>query len=204
MRNVRTAALLMVAILTCSAERASADWLFTPYAGINWGSTARFNDVVGYYEDQFAPRADFGAIVAWPKGALGFEFDFGYHPQFFQDRLADDDFEWGSTHVLTFMGNVTYAPGFLRIKGIRTHLAGGAGIIQSHLQEPNDAFTAESRTFGVNGGGGVTLPIATRFQLRGDVRYFRSLEDKAPPPDVDVAVGKFSFWRGTVGVTFHF
>jgi hypothetical protein len=204
MRNALVTALLTVGVLAGSADRVSAEWFLTPYAGVNWGSTARFNDIIGFYEDQFAPRLDFGASVTWPKGAVGFEFDFGYHPQFFQDRTADDDFEWGDTHVLTFMGNVNYSPAFLRLKGLHPYLAGGFGIIQSHLQEPNEAFTAESRALAINGGGGIMLPLTTRFQLRGDVRYFRSIEDKAPASDVDVAVGKFYFWRGTVGVTMRF
>ena len=40
--------------------------------------------------------------------------------------------------------------------------------------------------------------------LRGDVRYFRSLQDNEPDDEFDVALSDFRFWRGTVGVTFRF
>jgi hypothetical protein len=40
--------------------------------------------------------------------------------------------------------------------------------------------------------------------LRGDVRYFRSLEDTASGSDIDLRLGKFDFWRASGGVVFRF
>ena len=39
--------------------------------------------------------------------------------------------------------------------------------------------------------------------IRGDIRFFRSLRD-ADPDGLDIELGGFKFWRGTVGVTFKF
>jgi hypothetical protein len=39
--------------------------------------------------------------------------------------------------------------------------------------------------------------------LRGDVRYFRSLQSN-DDNSIDFSLGSFKFWRGTVGVAFKF
>ena len=63
--------------------------LFTPYIGWNWGGTAGFTDIAGDFEDEFERRANFGASLAWMgAGAVGFEVDFGYAPNFFAETAA--------------------------------------------------------------------------------------------------------------------
>ena len=37
----------------------------------------------------------------------------------------------------------------------------------------------------------------------GDLRYFRSLQDAEPDNDLDLSLGSFDFWRGSVGLTFR-
>ncbi len=37
---------------------------------------------------------------------VGFEVDFGYSPNFFQDTAGDADFDFGDSNVTTLMGNV--------------------------------------------------------------------------------------------------
>ena len=40
--------------------------------------------------------------------------------------------------------------------------------------------------------------------LRADIRHFRSLQDNEPGPgDLDLGLGDFKFWRGTVGLNFR-
>jgi hypothetical protein len=51
--------------------------------------------------------------------------------------------------------------------------------------------------------GGGAMFLAGNIGIRGDLRYFRSLQDN-DPNGVDLALGSFRFWRGTVGVTFKF
>lgn len=210
MRKLATTAVCMVVVVVCSAPPAAAEWLITPYAGFNWGGAATVNDVLGSYDDQFGPWIDFGASVTWPKGALGFEFDFGFHPQFFE-QASDEDavsfprFDWADSRVMTFMGNVNYSPGFLHMGKVRGFVTGGAGMIHIHAADAlfPEILTVDTRSLGVNGGGGVVLPMGSRLQLRADVRYFRSLEDKQPASEIDTTMSKLYFWRSTVGVTFH-
>ena len=40
--------------------------------------------------------------------------------------------------------------------------------------------------------------------IRGDARYFRSLQDPERDNEFDIAVGNFDFWLATGGVTFRF
>jgi hypothetical protein len=53
-------------------------------------------------------------------------------------------------------------------------------------------------------GAGVSGFFTDNVGLRGDVRYFRSLQDDEPDDEFDVSLGSFKFWRGSLGVTFRF
>jgi hypothetical protein len=53
-------------------------------------------------------------------------------------------------------------------------------------------------------GGGVTGFFTDNVGIRGDLRYFRSLQDNEPDGNLDLGLSGFHFWRGTVGVTFRF
>jgi hypothetical protein len=46
--------------------------------------------------------------------------------------------------------------------------------------------------------------MSDNFGLRGDVRYFRGLQDNQPSGPLDFAVSDLRFWRGTLGATFRF
>ena len=66
-------------------SKASADWLFTPFVGWNWGGTANLLDLEDF-TDEFEQKAMFGASLGWMgAGIVGFEIDFGYSPNFFQN-----------------------------------------------------------------------------------------------------------------------
>src|SRR5918992_5427585 len=101
MRSLVKILALAAVLFACSTTKVSAEWVVTPYAGLNWGTTARFNDAATFYDDEFTSRLLFGGSVTWLKGPLGFEFDFGYHPQIFNNRTQDDFFEWGDSRVMT-------------------------------------------------------------------------------------------------------
>jgi hypothetical protein len=197
-----------VAIVLAGAPgKASADWLFTPYVGWNWGGTAGFTDIAGDFEDEFERRSNFGASLAWMgAGAVGFEVDFGYSPNFFENTTGDGDFEFGDSNVTTLMANLTVGAPFggQQGGGIRPYASGGVGLIKSRIGDASDLFEVDSNDFGLNVGGGVAGFFSDRLGLRGDVRYFRSLQDNEPDDEIDVALGSFSFWRGTVGVIFRF
>jgi opacity protein-like surface antigen len=187
-------------------SRASADWLFTPFIGANWGGTARF-DEFGDFEDEFERRVNFGATLAWMgAGVIGFELDFGWAPNFFENTVGDADFEFGDSNVTTLMGNLVLGIpiGGQTGPGIRPYASGGMGLIMSRIGGPDDLFDVDSNDWGFNVGGGVTGFFTDNVGIRGDIRYFRSLEDNEPDDEFDLALSDFRFWRGTVGVTFRF
>ena len=57
---------------------------------------------------------------------------------------------------------------------------------------------------GVIGATGPNRPRRENFGIRGDVRYFRSVQDSDAGEDIDFDFGSFDFWRATFGVTFRF
>ena len=206
-RLIGTAALVL-AISTAAPAKASADWLFTPFIGVNWGGSASFDTTQTDFEDEFERRMNFGASLAWMgAGAIGFEVDFGYSPNFFENTAGGGDFAFGDSNVTTLMANIVVgAPiGGQHGKGIRPYASGGVGLIRTRIDQPEQFFDDVSNNdWGLNVGGGVSGFFSDRVGLRGDVRYFRSLQDNKPGDDLDLAVGDFKFWRGTIGVIFRF
>ena len=194
-------------VTLAAPAKASADWLFTPFIGMNWGSAVTFNDALGDFDDEFEKRVNFGASLAWMgAGIAGFELDFGYTPNFFESTEGDDDFDYGDSNLTTVMANVVLgAPiGGQSGMGIRPYASGGVGIIRSQIGDAEDLFDVDSNDWGFNVGAGVTGFFADNVGLRGDVRYFRSLQDNEPDDELDVALGDLRFWRGSVGITFRF
>ena len=207
LRKFAITSVLALIVLVAAPAKASADWLFTPFFGMNWGGTAEFTDFGGDFEDEFEQKMNFGASLSWMgAGAFGFEVDFGYSPNFFQNTTGDDDFEFGDSNVTTLMANLKVGAPFggQTGGGIRPYASGGLGLIKSRIDDPDDLFELNSTDWGFNVGGGVTGFFSDNFGLQGDVRYFRSLQDNEPDDEFDLALGSFNFWRGTVGLVFRF
>jgi opacity protein-like surface antigen len=108
--------------------------------------------------------------------------------------------------VTTLMANILVgAPvGGQSGMGIRPYASGGVGIIKSRVDDAEQFFNVDSTDWGFNLGGGIAGFFTDNIGLRGDIRYFRSLQDNEPDDEFDVALSDFRFWRGTVGVTFRF
>jgi hypothetical protein len=207
LRKIAITSVLALMLFVAAPAKASADWLFTPFFGMNWGGNAEFTDFGGDFEDEFEQKMNFGASLSWMgAGAFGFEVDFGYSPNFFQNTTGDDDFEFGDSNVTTLMANLKVGAPFggQTGGGIRPYASGGLGLIKSRIDDPDDLFELNSTDWGFNVGGGVTGFFNDNFGLQGDVRYFRSLQDNEPDDEFDLALGSFNFWRGTVGLVFRF
>jgi hypothetical protein len=207
LRKMAITSILALVVFASAPAKASADWLFTPYIGWNWGGSAGFTDFAGDFEDEFERRANFGASLSWMgAGALGFEVDFGFAPNFFENTSGGGDFAFGDSNVTTLMANLKVgAPiGGQSGPGIRPYASGGIGLIKTRIDDPDDLFELNSTDWGVNAGGGIAGFFNDRFGLQGDVRYFRSLQDNEPDDELDLALGSFNFWRGSVGFMIRF
>lgn len=207
LRKIIITSVLTAVVVAGVPSKASADWLFTPFIGMNFGGTAGFSDALGDFEDEFEQKVNFGASLSWMgAGAIGFEVDFGYSPNFFQSTAGDEDFQWGDSNVTTLMANLKVGAPFggQSGAGIRPYASGGVGLIKSRIDDVDDLFNVDSTDLGVNAGAGIAGFFTDNLGLQGDVRYFRSLKDNEPDEVFDLALGSFSFWRGTVGLVFRF
>jgi len=196
--------LLMVsalALLLAPASASAQNWFFTPFVGGNFGGSADFGDFPDD-DDAVERRMDFGATLGWNPSVVGFEFDLGFSPNFFEDTAGDRNFDFGSNNVTTFMANVLLSapPG----SGIRPYGTAGLGLIRSTVQSASGLFNdLSTNDFGINIGGGLNANFNDNVGIRGDLRYFRSLQDNEPDNEFDLGLGSFDFWRGTVGLTFR-
>ena len=206
--SVRKAILsaLFAALVLGTPARASADWLFTPFVGANFGGSADFGDF-NDFDDEFERRVDLGASLGWMgDGIIGAEVDFGWSPNFFENTVGPGDFEFGDNNVTTLMANLLVgAPiGGQSGPGIRPYGSGGIGLIRSHIDGGDFFDDLSTNDFGFNAGAGIHGFFNDNVGIRGDIRYFRSMADDEPDDDFDLALSDFDFWRATVGLTVRF
>jgi opacity protein-like surface antigen len=197
-----TASLALIA-WTAAPAKASADWIFTPFIGSTFGGSANVgggdDDT---FKNEFERKLNYGASLAFVgSGALGFELDFGYSPNFFRTDSGDSGIDFvGDGNVTTAMANLVIGAPH---GGIRPYVSGGVGLIKSKVDDVDQFFSIDSTDFGFNAGAGIGGFFSNNVGLRGDIRFFRSLRD-ADPEGVDIELGQFKFWRGTVGISFKF
>jgi|SoiMethySBSTD1v2_1073268.scaffolds.fasta_scaffold616876_1 opacity protein-like surface antigen len=203
LRKILLTGTLAFGVCAAAPSRASADWLFTPFIGSNFGGSANIGGAGEDFSDEFERKLNYGASLAWMGGGImGFEVDFGYSPNFFQVSPDNGSFNLvGDGNVTTLMANVVVgAP----IGGVRPYASGGLGLIKSKVDDVGQFFGEISNNdLGFDIGGGVIGFFSDNVGVRGDIRYFRSLHD-SDPNGIDLDLGNFDFWRGTVGVTFRF
>ena len=120
-----------VALLLAPAS-ARADWLFTPNIGGGFGGDASGREHLTY-----------GATIGWMgAGIFGWEADFAYTPEFFEEEDTDLDFI-DSSNVTSFMANAVIGipvggqqGPFLQADAVGGALAGGLGqAVQEALRQ---------------------------------------------------------------------
>jgi opacity protein-like surface antigen len=191
-RKYLALAAVVAAAVVFTPGLARAQWLVTPFAGATGGG------------DAIERQASVGASIGYMgRGIAGFEFDFGYTPDFFG---SNDVF--GTNNVVSLMGNVILGVPIGDRTQVRPYVTGGAGLLRSRVGSAGDFFDEiTSNDFGINAGGGVMVFFNDNVGVRGDLRYFRSVSgnDQTDADDfLGIDFGSFDFWRGTAGVTFRF
>jgi opacity protein-like surface antigen len=198
--------LLMIgalALMLAPTNASAQNWFFSPFIGGNFGGNADFGDFPDD-DDAVERRMDFGATLGWNPNVIGFEVDLGFSPNFFEDTAGDRNFDFGTNNVTTLMGNVLLSakPG----SGIRPYGSAGLGLIRSSVQSASNLFNdLSTNDLGINLGAGLNANFNDKVGVRGDLRYFRSVQDNQPDNDLEdiLTLGSFDFWRGTVGLTFR-
>jgi opacity protein-like surface antigen len=177
-----------------AASNALADGFVEPFTGITFGGSADTNRYV------------YGGRVGAIGRTAGFEAEFAYAPNFFSgsDKFGQVP---GKLNITTLMGNLLIGGVPQHRGGVRPYLVGGFGLMRALVSSPNAFFNdITDNDFAFDLGGGLQGYFNEHVGLRGDVRYFRSLTGNSPT-DTDprnFGLGDFSYWRGTVGVTFKF
>lgn len=190
MRRASGIVLLTAAIMVLVAPApARADGFFSPWVGVNFGN------------DPADGRAGFGVSAGYMgAGIIGGEFDLGYSPSFFG---KENDF--GNNNVLTAMANIIIGVpiGGTSGAGVRPYVTGGVGLIQTKIDGLFDEIDGVSNNdFGFNLGAGVMGYFNDHVGLRGDLRYFRNLNEHDDDV-IDFDLGGFDFWRASIGLVIR-
>jgi opacity protein-like surface antigen len=205
-RKLFTTGALALTLSVVGPAKASADWLFTPFIGGTFGGSANVTDfdLDEDFEDEFNRKLTYGASLAYLGGGIaGFELDFGYSPNFFETDDEDSLNLVGDGNVTTLMANVILS---IPAGPVRPYFVAGGGLIKTRVDGFDQFFTdIDSNNFGFDVGGGVMAMFSENVGIRGDLRYFRSVNKDDDDIDLDsLSLGDFKFWRGTVGITLKF
>jgi outer membrane protein with beta-barrel domain len=191
---LKKCAMMAALALMLAPGTARADWLFTPNIGAGFGGNASGREHLTY-----------GASIGWMgAGIFGWEADLAYTPEFFEGD--DDDIDLiENSNVTSFMVNalVGIPIGGQTGGGFRPYVSGGAGLLQTQVQDTEQLFEVSNNEFGINVGFGAMGFATDHVGFRGDLRYFRALSDPVEDNEFDIDFGDFDFWRATAGVTFR-
>jgi hypothetical protein len=202
---------IVAAVSIAAPQTASADWVLTPFVGWNFNGRANVTDTAGVsLDNKLEKRLDYGfSLTGMGGGVVGFEVDFGYSPNFFENGTNENgDFDVvNDSNVTTLTGNaiVGIPIGGTTGGSVRPYVVGGVGLVRSNVGDAADFFDVQSKNdFGFDVGGGVMGFFNSNVGLRGDVRYFRTFRGANEDSLTGLALGNLSFWRGSVGVSLKF
>ena len=199
---LKKCAVLAALALALSPASARADWLFTPNIGAGFGMNS--GDAAGGGE-----HLTYGVSLGWMgEGIIGWEADLAFTPEFFSpddDSLEGEGSSVSDSNVTTIMGNVLVGIpiGGQTGVGVRPYFVGGAGLLQTRVEDAAALFDVDNNDFGINLGGGVMGFMTDNVGFRGDLRYFRAFSEDTTNEQPDFDFSDFDFWRATAGVTFR-
>ena len=145
----------------------------------------------------------FGIAIGNVGTVVGFETEFAYHPELF-DNAAN---ALAKSHVLTLAQNILVGPTIGRVK---PYGAAGAGDLYLNVTRLSSVAipspeSISTNYFTVNVGGGVMGFVTAHLGVRADLRYYRAYGFKLTDlQTAGLALDRFDFWRAGVGVVAKF
>ena len=145
----------------------------------------------------------FGIAIGNVGTVVGFETEFAYHPELF-DNAAN---ALAKSHVLTLAQNILVGPTIGRVK---PYGAAGAGDLYLNVTRLSSVVipspeSISTNYFTVNVGGGVMGFVTAHLGVRADLRYYRAYGFKLTDlQTAGLALDRFDFWRAGVGVVAKF
>ena len=145
----------------------------------------------------------FGIAIGNVGTVVGFETEFAYHPELF-DNAAN---ALAKSHVLTLAQNILVGPTIGRVK---PYGAAGAGDLYLNVTRLSSVVVPSPESistnyFTVNVGGGLMGFVTAHLGVRADLRYYRAYGFKLTDlQTAGLALDRFDFWRAGVGVVAKF
>jgi opacity protein-like surface antigen len=145
----------------------------------------------------------FGIAIGNVGTVVGFETEFAYHPELF-DNAAN---ALAKSHVLTLAQNILVGPTIGRVK---PYGAAGAGDLYLNVTRLSSVAipspeSISTNYFTVNVGGGLMGFVTAHLGVRADLRYYRAYGFKLTDlQTAGLALDRFDFWRAGVGVVAKF
>lgn len=187
-RQVKAFIVAAAVAMVVAPRPARAQGFFVPWFGGTFSRSAEIRDLDN-------GKTSFGAAVGSLGGDLvGFDLDFGFTPNFFGSKAAV-----GTNNVITVTGNLIVGPTIDTSsgRGVRPYGSFGVGLIRSK------AGSASDNAFGWDAAGGLMAFFSSNIGLRGDIRYFHTVNNSSATNTVLLKPGKFYFWRGYVGLVIR-
>lgn len=147
---------LPAAAQTATPVVEAGTWSATPFLSLTFGGNGETSSLgIG------------GAVGYDLTELLGVEGELAYVFDLVGD---DDDVDWS---VLTVGGNVLYH--FALANGMAPYATAGLGFARSSLSAPE--LDDDATEFGFNFGGGLKAPLTETLAARGDLRYFKYIDE---------------------------
>ena len=162
----------MLAVL---ATPAHAQGLFAaPYLGMKFGGGTSIVDLELAAEQKTVTLG--GSIVMLGPGFLGYEADFGYIPNYFENDDSQPLIKAGSYVIDVSAGAIFALPDSVTRGGLRPYVVLGAGLINAQAADILQIFqvrrTVPAFKIGV---GAQALLLTNNVGIRFDLRHVRSL-----------------------------
>jgi hypothetical protein len=198
--------------LLVAASPASAEWHFTPMAGLTFaGDTTTFDweNAAGDTHPNFG-----GAVSLLGGGLFGVEGIAISTPGFFKSGgrggtaplLSGVRVPVKTSRSFAMMGNlIVTAPRRWTEYGLRPFVSGGWGLMHAAVVDGPEIFPERTTSVGFNVGGGALGFFSKRTGLRFDLRYYRTLHAKGEDPagTVDYGPVRVNYMSLSVGLVFR-
>ncbi len=174
MRKLSAVLAATLAVPVLLASPAAAQTYVSPVVTIAFGGNAD------------GATVGFGGTATFTRRGMGVEIEAAHTPDFFE-----------GLNITTYsIGYV--AGGDANAGGIKPFGVAGVTLMRASA----DGVDAENK-FAINLGGGLVALFNQTIGVRGEIRYFRRLEDDEPGL-VPLEDSIFDYWRAGVGVVFRF
>jgi opacity protein-like surface antigen len=130
-------------------------------------------------------------------GLVGTETNIGIAPGFFGDAVEN--------YVLDLMAGFTIGP-TLRSKAkdeFRPYGLIEFGTLRTSIEGIGTGARLARNDIGIALGGGSTIALNDRLQLRLEVRYIKAINSKEAANSLNADLEDFHYWRTALGIVIH-